>query len=112
MRRLLVVATLSSAVVLGSAGAAGAAPPPNASPTCSDTLGIVVHGQHIVADYVTGIGPMDFSWPPSGGIVGETVSANGGVAVAGGPGPGFHFPNGYAPGASFCNGSSSPGTHL
>jgi hypothetical protein len=45
-------------------------------------------------------------------VVGSTVSANGGVAIAGGPGPGFHFPNGFAPGASFCNDSNSPGMHL
>jgi hypothetical protein len=55
---------------------------------------------------------MMIDWPPAGGIVGQTVSANGGAKVPGGPGPGFHFPNGFAPGASFCTGSSSPGTHL
>ncbi|HSP55493.1 MAG TPA: hypothetical protein VLS25_07890 [Dehalococcoidia bacterium] len=84
-----------------------------AEPTCSTTLGIVVHGQHIVGDYVTGIGHADLGWPPSGGVVGEAVSANGGAAIPGGPGPGFHFPNGFAPGASFCLLQSlAPGTHL
>jgi hypothetical protein len=113
MRRIAVAGSLAFAVVLGGVGAspAGAAPAAG-TPTCSDTLGVVVHGQHIVADYVTGMGHMGAPWPPSGGIVGEMVSENGGVAVAGGPGPGFHFPNGFAPGASFCNDSSSPGTHL
>jgi hypothetical protein len=113
MKRLLLASALASATLLGGVGTgtAGAAPAAG-TPTCSDTLGIVVHGQHIVADYVTGMGHTDAPWPPSGGIVGEMVSANGGVAVAGGPGPGFHFPNGFAPGASFCNDSSSPGTHL
>jgi hypothetical protein len=114
MRRLLVVAALASGIVFGGVGVAGpaGAAPAAGTPTCSDTLGIVVHGQHIVADYVTGMGHMDFPWPPSDGVVGSMVSSNGGVAVAGGPGPGFHFPNGFAPGASFCNDSNSPGTHL
>jgi hypothetical protein len=77
-------------------------------PTCSATLGIEVHGQHIVGDYVIGGGT---SWPPSHGVVGDAVGGAG-AEVPGGPGPGFHFPNGFAPGASFCNGSSSPGIHL
>lgn len=35
-----------------------------------------------------------------------------GAALPGGPGPGFHVPNGVAPGASFCNPQSqSPGVH-
>ena len=87
------------------------AQPAGAGPTCADTLGITVHGQHIVGDYVTGIGHEELGWPPSGADVGAQVAGEG-VAVAGGPGPGFHFPNGFAPGASFCNGSSSPGIHL
>ena len=82
------------------------------SPTCSDTLGIAVHGQHVIGDYVTGLGGQDLSWPPDGSEIGQTVADNGGVAIAGGPGPGFHFPNGFAPGASFCADSDSPGTHL
>jgi len=77
--------------------------------TCADTLGIEVHGQHVVGDYVVGGGLG--SWPPSGGVVGGAVGGRG-AAVPGGPGPGFHFPNGFAPGASFCNDSNSPGTHL
>ncbi|MDQ4053422.1 MAG: hypothetical protein M3237_12085 [Actinomycetota bacterium] len=83
----------------------------SAAPTCSETLGISNHGQHIVGDYVTGTGHDQMSWPPAG-QVGSTVAANGGAAVPGGPGPGFHFANGFAPGASFCNGSNSPGVHL
>lgn len=97
---------------LATLGAAGSAVAQQATPTCSDTLGIEVHGQHIIGDYVTGIGHEQLDWPPKGGVVGSTVSANGGVVVAGGPGPGFHFPNDFAPGASFCNDSQSPGTHL
>lgn len=97
---------LAAAAVL----VAGAAPASAGTPTCSDTLGIATHGQHIVGDYVTGVGHEDLSWPPAGGV-GEVIAGEG-AAVPGGPGPGFHFPNGFAPGASFCNGSSSPGTHL
>lgn len=84
-----------------------------AEPTCSGTLDIAVHGHHVVADYVTGTGHANMDWPPSGGVVGDAVSENGGAATPGGPGPGFHFPNGFAPGASFCLlQSNSPGTHL
>lgn len=81
--------------------------------TCSGLGGIAVHGQHVVGDYVignSGIGS-GLEWPYNG-QVGAAVSANRGAAVPGGPGPGFHFPNGFAPGASFCTGSSSPGVHL
>ena len=71
--------------------------------------------QHIVGDYVMGgghgIGGGE-EWPFSHGMVGQMVSQNGGAAVPGGPGPGFHFPNGFAPGASFCNDSNSPGNHI
>ena len=83
----------------------------HAAPTCADTLGISNHGQHIVGDYVTGSGHYEMGWPPTG-QVGSTVATNGGAAVPGGPGPGFHLANGFAPGASFCNGSNSPGAHL
>jgi hypothetical protein len=80
-------------------------------PTCSGTLGIAVHGQHVVGDYVTGIGHDALGWPPSGGVVGAAVGGSGAV-LPGGPGPGFHFPNGFAPGASFClDQSQSPGLH-
>jgi hypothetical protein len=103
-----------SAVTMGIAAAATTLIASSASadtPTCSDTLGITVHGQHIVGDYVAGIGHETLGWPPDGAVIAEAVSGVG-VAVPGGPGPGFHFPNGFAPGASFCNDSNSPGTHL
>ncbi len=101
----------TSAVALGLLSLVGRTEA--AEPTCSTTLGIAVHGQHVVGDYVTGIGHGDLGWPPSGGVVGEATSANGGAAIPGGPGPGFHFPNGFAPGASFCLlQSNSPGLHL
>ena len=70
-----------------------------AAPTCSTTMGIAHHGVHIINDYVIG----EDGTGPGGGE---------GVEVRGGPGPGFHFPNGFAPGASFClSQSNSPGNH-
>ena len=89
-----------------------AAPASAQTPTCSGTLGIAAHGQHIVGDYVTGLGHENLSpWPPSG-EVGQAVAGEG-AAIHGGPGPGFHFPKGFSPGASFClDQSQSPGTHL
>ncbi|MDX1659959.1 MAG: hypothetical protein R3343_14165 [Nitriliruptorales bacterium] len=84
--------------------------PASAHATCSEVgLGVEVHGHHVVRDYVVG-GALD--WPPSGGSVGAAVAGSG-AALPGGPGPGFHFPNGFAPGASFCNSQSqSPGWHV
>jgi hypothetical protein len=106
MRR---IATL----LMGSALALGSVVPVAAhGATCSDftALAISVHGHHVVRDYVIG-GDLD-AWPPSGGAVGAVVAGRG-AAVPGGPGPGFHFPNGFAPGASFClSQSNSPGFHV
>lgn len=78
-------------------------------PTCADfdPLGIDVHGQHVVRDYVVGGAA---AWPPRGSV-GSQIGGSG-AALPGGPGPGFHFPNGFAPGASFCTGSQSPGLHV
>jgi hypothetical protein len=81
-----------------------------AAPTCSDStiIDVAVHGEHVVGDYVTGTGHVALEWPPAG-QVGTAVRGDG-AAVPGGPGPGFHFPRGIAPGASFClPQSSSPG---
>ena len=74
-------------------------------PTCADLgfLDIEVHGEHIVRDYVTG-GDLE-EWPPSS--MRDIMRDNGGAVVPGGPGPGFHFPNGVPPGASFCTDSQS-----
>lgn len=83
-----------------------------AAPTCSDSeiVDVAVHGEHVVGDYVTGMGHDVLSWPPAG-QVGASVAGRG-PAIAGGPGPGFHFVHGVAPGASFCvPQSSSPGFH-
>lgn len=108
-------AKLLSAVVL-SFGVLVATSPVAANgssgPTCSDVLEIEVHGQHVIGDYVTGIGHDDLGWPATGRDIGDTVAANQGVVVRGGPGPGFHFENGVAPGASFCTDSRSPGAHF
>jgi hypothetical protein len=105
MRKLIVTAAAVAALSL-----ALAAPVAAHDPTCVDfaPLGIVVHGQHVVRDYV--IGDAVAGWPIAGGA-GQYVRGSG-AAVPGGPGPGFHFPNGFAPGASFCNDSNSPGTHF
>lgn len=101
----LISGVLASAALLVPGGAQAD------EPTCSGTLGIAVHGQHVVGDYVTGIGHDTLGWPPSEGAVGSAVAGTG-AAVPGGPGPGFHFPNGFAPGASFClEQSRSPGFH-
>lgn len=104
-------AVMAALAILGAAGSA-AAQSTNPTPTCSDTLGIQVHGQHVIGDYVTGIGHDELDWPPTGSDIGDIIAANGGVVVPGGPGPGFHFENGVAPGASFCTDSRSPGAHL
>lgn len=105
MRRLIVT-------VVGVAGLLATMVGPVAAhgPTCADVgaLGIVVHGQHVVRDYVTG-GALE-GWPPTGGV-GDAIRGVG-AAVPGGPGPAFHFLHGFAPGASFCNDAASPGLHL
>lgn len=108
MRRPIIVLT---ALALGLALAGPAAAN---EPTCSDVgfLGIEVHGQHVVRDYVTGGGLG--SWPPAGGVVGDAAGGSG-ASLPGGPGPGFHFAHipPIAPGASFCNSqSNSPGFHV
>lgn len=100
-----VTGTVMSVLVLAPGGQAAG------EPTCSEVLGIAVHGQHIVGDYVTGIGHDGLGWPPNG-QVGQTIAGEG-PAIVGGPGPGFHFLNGFAPGASFCNSQSqAPGFHV
>jgi hypothetical protein len=108
VRTKLIAGLITSTALLVPASAQAA------EPTCSSTLGIAVHGQHIVGDYVTGLHG-DLEWTPSGGVVGDAVAGSGDdlPLTPGGPGPGFHFPNGFAPGASFClDESQSPGTHL
>jgi hypothetical protein len=107
-RSIALFAAAAGTFLVGTNGPASAH-----EPTCGGLGGIAVHGQHVVGDYVIGGSGLGsgLEWPYNG-LVGETVSANGGAAVPGGPGPGFHFPNGFAPGASFCTGSNSPGVHV
>ena len=102
---LAAIAALAAALSAAPAAAHGDA-------TCSGVFGteLVVHGQHVVGDYVTGTGGLSggLAWPPAG-QVGAAVKTNGGAAVPGGPGPGFHFTiPGLAPGASFCNEQAHP----
>jgi hypothetical protein len=105
------VRVLAVAAALGVGGGLVSGGATRAAPTCSGTLPIAVHGQHIVGDYVSGIGHVALGWPPTAGVVGATTGGEG-AAVPGGPGPGFHFPEGFAPGASFCLAQSqSPGFH-
>jgi hypothetical protein len=106
VKRLILAAALASTLAIPLAGVTAAA----GEPTCSDLFGYP-HGYHIMADYVSGIGSEflggpGIDWPPT------DVNGAGGAALAGGPGPAFHFENGVAPGASFCNDSNSPGAHL
>jgi hypothetical protein len=108
MKRLLIAAGAVTAFLVSGPGASAA---PGA-PTCSTTLGIAVHGQHIIGDYVIGTG---VGWPPAGSV-GQAIAGKG-ANTPGGPGPGFHFvapaPGPFAPGASFCLAQSqSPNTHL
>ena len=101
----------SAAAALLLIGAIGVAPVAAHESTCADLefLGIDVHGMHVVRDYVMGGGLSE--WPPKGGVVGDAVGGSG-ATLPGGPGPGFHFVYGIAPGASFCTDSNSPGAHL
>jgi hypothetical protein len=104
------IALTAGVLALALSGAPASA---HDSATCSGALGseIVVHGQHIVGDYVTGLGGIfddGLQWPPAG-QVGAAVQENGGALIPGGPGPGFHFTiDGLAPGASFCNEQAHP----
>jgi len=107
MKRLAIAALFALALTIPVAGIAAAA----GDPTCSDTLGIEVHGQHVIGMYVVDMNQLYLPyWPPVGGV-GQYIAGEG-ADLPGGPGPGFHFPNGFAPGASFCTDSNSPGTHL
>jgi hypothetical protein len=109
-RRIATAALILALVVAGVSGMYSTQST-EAAPTCSNTLDIAVHGEHVVGDYVTGIGHETMAWPPSSEGVGETTSANGGASIIGGPGIKAHDP--AAPGASFCiSQSRSPGIHF
>lgn len=109
MRRAAAASILAASFAAIAVGAAAMPAGAAGQPTCSDTLGIAVHGQHVIADYVSALHG-DLAWPPAG-VVGEAVAGEG-ADVPGGPGPGFHFDFGFAAGASFCTDSQSPGIHL
>jgi hypothetical protein len=102
-KRTIVMAAAVMAMSLATIGAASA----HDTATCDNLFG-EVHGYHILADYVTGIGSEllegpGLDWPPT------EYNAAGGAALPGGPGPAFHFVNEVAPGASFCTGGAQSG---
>lgn len=108
MHQARIFLVLSLAVLASIALSAPAAAHGDAA--CSGIGALEGHGQHVVGDYVTGTGGLSgaLEWPPAG-QVGAVVSANGGAAVPGGPGPGSHFSvPGLAPGASFCVAEAHP----
>jgi hypothetical protein len=106
MRRALISAAAATALALAFA----AGPVLAHESTCTSSIGSEVHGQHVLGLYVVG-GSLNYgTWPPTGGV-GQYIAGEG-AALPGGPGPGFHFPNGFAPGASFCTDSNSPGDHF
>jgi hypothetical protein len=105
MRRFLLTAATTATLLLTVVASAAAH-----DATCSDSIGTEVHGQHVLGLYVVGGSLALDSWPPAGGV-GQYIAGEG-AALPGGPGPGFHFPNGFAPGASFCTDSNSPGLHF
>jgi hypothetical protein len=84
-----------------------AAPVAAASPTCAEMMGIANHGEHVLGLYVVGGSLALGYWPPTGGV-GQYIAGEG-ADLPGGPGPTFHFANGFQPGASFCvEGAQSP----
>jgi hypothetical protein len=107
MRRIIGSIALGGALLMATVPAVASA---HGDATCGGLGGIEVHGQHVVGDYVTGSGGIGggLEWPPAG-QVGSVVGSNGGAAIPGGPGPGFHFTiEGLPPGASFCNEQAHP----
>lgn len=83
--------------------------PAAAAPTCSVQMGIAVHGEHVVSDYVVG---EHGTWPPAGTGIGAALKGRG-AALPGGPGAHGHLPAEIAPGASFCvTQSQAPGFHF
>ena len=106
--RVMAGVAVAAGVFMATSGPVAAA----GSPTCvsefEDFFGgahdIANHGQHIVGDYVVG---GHTEWPPAG-QVGDVV---GGRGPANPGAPGIHE-HPFAPGASFCTDSNSPGPHL
>jgi hypothetical protein len=103
MKRFLLASGLVLGMTLGVAGPAAAA----GNPTCAEMMGIANHGEHVLGLYVVGGSLALGYWPPTGGI-GQYIGGTG-ADLPGGPGPTFHFLNGFQPGASFCvPGAQSP----
>jgi len=97
---------LLSMAAAGALALAVSAPVAAADPTCAEMMGIANHGEHVLGLYVVGGSLALGYWPPEGGV-GQYVGGEG-AALPGGPGPTFHFINGFQPGASFCVDSQSP----
>jgi hypothetical protein len=95
MRRLMLSGVIAGALAIGMT-----APVAASDPTCADLMGIANHGEHVLGLYVVGGSLALGYWPPTGGI-GDLIAGEG-AALPGGPGPTFHFLNGFQPGASFC----------
>jgi hypothetical protein len=95
MRRRILSLAMAGALAIGIS-----APVAAADPTCADLMGIANHGEHVLGLYVVGGSLALGYWPPTGGI-GDLIAGYG-AALPGGPGPTFHFLNGFQPGASFC----------
>ena len=110
MRKVSIITAIVMALTMVTASGAQAD-----GPTCSDFFGaedlIANHGQHIIGDYVTGVGHGALDWPPNG-----QVGGGGGAAVPGAAAAHGHFDMpGLAPGASFCTGRAAfttPGPFL
>ena len=100
MKRLILSAVAATVIVVPLLAGTAAAHSDGATCTDSTIIDVVVHGQHVVSDYVTGT--HDVTWPPNGQVGSQT--SDGGAATPGGPGPRFHFLETVQapPGASFC----------
>ena len=108
MKRMLLAAAVVSLVIATSSGLAGAA---TARPDMLSSARIKAHGQHIVGDYVTG----SATWNSIGRRLrasSEDRRLEWWRRDPRRPRARLPLPDGFAPGASFCNGSNSPGTHL
>ena len=105
MRGYKEIVAAIAAAALATAFAAGTATAHGDS-TCSGLGGIEVHGQHVIGDYVTGLGGIGggLEWPPAG-QVGAAIQANGGgAAVPGGQG----VPLGKRPVQRVCKRATRP----
>ena len=104
--------TIAGAAVVAGALLATGGTAAAGSPTCVSEFEyffgseISNHGQHVVGDYVSGLGH-DGDWPFAG-RVGEAIGGTG-AATPGASGIKLHP---AAPGASFCTDSQSPGAPL